>query len=511
MLTESPGLASSAVVDDRQSYSPGYFGLLILFSVETLAINLARLPESMRFDRYAFCDHGANLTLQYLIAQGLRPSLDFGYHYGLLPALIGRVWFGLFGATPWSYQAAMVVADLLCAWAITRILWQLKVGGTGLALAVITLGYAFQATYVNFAHATEAVLLSHALAEQARGARSRALALAAAAVFAKPSMGWVYGLLLVILIARDMSRSGFNFSRFLRALSPGAMVFLGLAATLSLVYGAPAFFHTVFPIEGVSNYRALNFGLMAAGRGLWDPEGYPWIIYIIDASGYLVVSTVFLCASALLLLRSNCAGRLTARRCELVVSCAILHVAFLALFFGNRWSWVYYSYVLMIGTSVAVSFGRLQHRIGLAFCVLAVFSWTDIAYWSYRWARTTGPAPTTAGLWAPADEAREWTQVQSMAVGRKTVVFDTMGAAELLFSGFERPVSLYLTRGLMLPTDIRRKLDLLSSAQMAIVPNIPIVTCSGIPDAPGFKEAIKDYQLAWSGKYFDVYRRAGTP
>ena len=90
MLSESPGIARATEVESHQDSSPSYLTLLVLFSIETIAINVARLPESMRFDRFAFCDHGANLTLQYLIDNGLRPSLDFGYHYGLLPALVGR-------------------------------------------------------------------------------------------------------------------------------------------------------------------------------------------------------------------------------------------------------------------------------------------------------------------------------------------------------------------------------------------------------------------------------------
>ncbi len=507
MLTESPSIATNPVADDPRSHHPGYRALLILFGLETLAINLARLPESMRFDRFAFCDHGANLTLQYLIAQGLRPSLDFGYHYGLLPALIGRIWFGIFGATPWSYQAAMVVADLLCAWAIAKILSQLRIGAVGLALAVITLGYAFQATYVNFAHATEAVLLSHALAEQARGSRVNALALATAAVFAKPSMGWVYGLLLVILIVRHLSQRGFNLAQLLGSLTPAAITFVTLGTATAVQFGSHTLLHTVLPIEGVSNYRALNFGLLGAGRQLWDPKGYPWIIYLIDVSGFLIVSTTFLCASTLLVLRSRYENRLASRRRELLVTCTVLHVVFLTLFFGNQWSWIYYSYVLMIGTSIAVTLGRIQRSVGLALCVLAVLSWTDFAYWSYRWAGTTAPATTTAGLWAPADERIEWSQVRSLAVGHKTVILDTMGAAELLFPGFEKPVSLYLTRGLMLQNDIGRKLDLVSGAEMVIVPMIPMSSCTGIPDAPEFRGAIKDLQLAWHGKYFDVYRR----
>ena len=218
MLTESSGIAPALVLDDHPKFCAHYSTLLLLFSVETLAINLARLPESMRFDRFAFCDQGANLTLQYLIARGLRPALDFGYHYGLLPALVGRIWFAFFGSTPWAYQIAMVVADLLCVWAIAKILCQLKVGAVGLLLVIITLGYALQASYINFAHAIEAVLLTHALAEQTRGSRANALALVSAAVFAKASMGYVYGLLLIVLIARDLSRGGFSGRALFKAI-----------------------------------------------------------------------------------------------------------------------------------------------------------------------------------------------------------------------------------------------------------------------------------------------------
>ena len=42
-------------------------------------------PVSLDFAHFAFCDSGANLSLQYLIAHGYRPTIDFAYHYGLLP------------------------------------------------------------------------------------------------------------------------------------------------------------------------------------------------------------------------------------------------------------------------------------------------------------------------------------------------------------------------------------------------------------------------------------------
>ncbi len=505
---ERPHLLPDQTSEARKPFAPGYRTLLVVFSVELLAISLARLPESMRFDRYAFCDHGANLTLQYLIANGYRPSLDFGYHYGLLPALVGRIWFTLVGATPWSYQAAMVLVNLLSAWALAKILAQSKIGAVGFALTIIALGYAFQATYINLAHAIEAVLLCHGLAQQARGSRASALALVTAAAFAKPSMGYIYGLLLVILIVHDLVRAGFDVRRLLTTLAPAAIVFVSLAVLLSCVYGVRTFLHTALPIEGATAYHSLNFGLMASGRGLWDPKGLPWIFYFIDVAGFWIASTLFLFGSAVLLILINV--RDSARRTEVVLTCAILHLAFLVLFFGNQWSWIYYSYFLVIGAAIAVDLSPIGRRVGVALCVLALLSWTDVAYWTHRWWQTTAPNAVTAGLWAPADERAEWLQVLSLAHGKQTVILDSMGASELLFPGFEPPVSLYLTRGLMMSDDVRRKLGQLSSAQLVVVP-ITMSSCSGIPDAPEFSSALKNFDPRWSGKHFEVFQRDPSP
>jgi hypothetical protein len=500
---------------DERSVTVRFRTLLILFAIETLAINLARLPESMRFDRYAFCDHGANLTLQYLLANGLRPTLDFGYTYGLLPALIGRIWFSVFGATPWAYQSAMVLVDLLCAWAMTNMLAHLRIGAFGLALAFITLGYAFQATYVNFAHAIEAVLLAHALAQHSRGSRSGALAFASAAVFAKPSMGYVYGLLLLILMARDLRQSGFNPRRLIVALAPAAVTFAGLSILLTLIYGPRIFAHTILPIEGAAHYRALNFGLMHSARAFWDPVGQPWVFYLVDMSGFWIVASVSLCLVALIQLPTiirlgnPLKTHLTIRRSELIVTCALLHIAFLTLFFGNQWSWIYYSYILIAGIVITADFSPELRRLGAVLCVLGFFSLTDLAYWTHRWWQTTGPELSTAGLWAPDDERNEWLHVLATAHDRKTVVLDSMGAAELLFPDLGKPVSLYLLDGLRLPDEINRKVEALSQAQVVVVP-ITISACSGIPNAPEIHDALTRFDLAWSGKHFEVFELRPT-
>ena len=61
-----------------------------------------------------------------LVEQGRRPTIDFGYPYGLLPIWIGSAWFQLLGVTPRAYQTANVMLGLTMAWAIARIVHSLR-------------------------------------------------------------------------------------------------------------------------------------------------------------------------------------------------------------------------------------------------------------------------------------------------------------------------------------------------------------------------------------------------
>ncbi len=483
--------------------------LFLVFSVELIAISIARLPNSMALNSFAFCDQGANLTLQYLLSKGLRPAIDFGYAYGLLPLIFGRVWFAIFGATPWAYQLAMEVFAVLSAWALARILAQLKIGYVGIAIAIVTVGYAYQATYPNFAHGIEAVLISHAVAQQASGRRANALLLASLAVFTKPAMGFVYSLLLVVLIVRDLVPHDFSMRRWLIAFAPTMIVFVCLALVLAFTYGGTTLVHTVLPGQGAVAYRAGNYGITRDGANLWDPKGLPWSFYLVDVSGFLIVGTIFLFAAAAYQLVQIFAGNSSLdSRGEILLTCAILYFTFLALFFGNQWSWFYYSYLLVIGCAIAAELGNTSRRIGVVLCALALFSWTDVVYWNYRWWRTTEPDSSTAGLWASPDERAEWLSVLAKIRGHKAVMLDRQGATELLFPGFEDPVSMFLLKGWIPPEYIHRKLAEISGADIVIVP-MSMGNCGGVPEAPEFDAAMKNFVLT-RGKHFDVYQRDGA-
>lgn len=487
-----------------------FWVLFLLFSLELTALMVARLPQTMRFENFAFCDQGANLTLQHLIANGYRPGIDFGYHYGLLPVLLARGWFAIFGASPLAYQLAMLACNLLFALALAKVSIRLRVHRLGLAFLIVTLGIAFQSSYPNLAQAIEAVLLSLALAAQAGRSRSLALALATASIFAKPSMGYVYSFVLVMLIVRDQTRKGFNPRRLLPPLAPAAITFLALAMILGIAYGGTVLLDTVFPLKGAAAYRSLNFGLLGSGRAFWDLSGKPSIQYFVSPAGFWIASGVFLVVAGLLLLRSVAVNESPLLGAEIIVTCAILHLAFLAFFFGNQWSWIYYSYLPIIGCAIALNFGPTWRLIGFGICVVAILSWSGTAYWlSEQW-QTTSLDASAGRLWTTSDESIEWTRVLRMTHNKNTAVIDGMGAAELLFPDLESPVSLFLVRGLMTPSEIARKNLQLSTAEMVIAP-IQSGPCDGVAEVAEFNRGMKNFERLWTGQHFEVFERSKVP
>ena len=167
-----------------------------MFGAETLAYAIFRLPTYLGFDANAFGDRGDFLSISYLVAHGSRPAIDFGYHWGLVPIMLARFWFALFGATLQANEAIMVVCALLVAIGIARMAAALRLGTLGIVLLVVALPFAFPTFTLTYA--LEAALLSNALAEQAAQKRSTALALATEACFVKPSMAYIYGFVLLL-------------------------------------------------------------------------------------------------------------------------------------------------------------------------------------------------------------------------------------------------------------------------------------------------------------------------
>lgn len=469
-------------------------------------IDIARLPNDLYFDRFAFFDNGANLSLQYLTLIGYRPAIDFGYQYGLLAALVGRAWFGCLGATPFAYELAMATGAILFAWAMAKIFAGRKIGASGLALLIISLGFAFQSSYPNLAHCIEAVILSHALAEQVRGSNRNALVLATLAIFDKPSMGYVLGTVLLLLIALEVRRKHGTFRDFIDAVIPGAIVSIVLSVVLITIYGARSFLFTMVPIEGVSLYREAHFGFInGPGRVLWDPSGRPLRRYFLDIPGFWMASTVYLVIAAVAQVMSYLRSKSLPRAGEAIITCAVLHLTFIFVLFGSGASWIYDSYLLAIGCGLATETGRRWQLFAAPLCALAMLAWFDTAVDIGREWKWTSPNPATAGLWAAPEEAGEWNRVVAMAHREKMIVIDNDGAVELMYPEFGKPVSLYLNPGLRTTEEVARKVAQLSTASAFVVSRAQ--RSFGVGDAPEITAATREFEPEWKGNFFEVYRR----
>src|SRR5262249_43564254 len=136
------------------------------------------------------------------------------------------------------------------------------------------------------------------LLSQAKGHHRRALALATAASFTKPSMGYLYGLVLLLLMVLDprvpeaaaegmagapdagttclmavpasraLRGSSERFSAHLLSLRPAICTALGLYFLLSLSFGWKSVLFSLLPFTGMRAYKALHFGWTGVARQL---------------------------------------------------------------------------------------------------------------------------------------------------------------------------------------------------------------------------------------------------
>jgi hypothetical protein len=126
-----------------------------------------------------------------LLRHGGRPLFDFGWQYALLTLFIQELWFRLLRLGP----IALISPSLACSLAVAIVLAAIADATTaGAGHLLIALCVPFVVAYATDPpHVIEPLFLSLGLLAQIRGRRDHALALAAAAVFIKPSMAYLYG------------------------------------------------------------------------------------------------------------------------------------------------------------------------------------------------------------------------------------------------------------------------------------------------------------------------------
>lgn len=484
------------------SSSPQGYWCLPVFMVAWGLLMLARLPQALDFKMFAFYDAGAALKADALLARGLRPTIDFAYSYGLLPLALGRGWFGLFGRTPLAYEWLTLAWGAIMVGGMARLarVWKWNWWQTG--LGILALPIALPTFYLNQTHVMEAALLVHAIAFQARGRRTTALALLTACLFVKPSLAYVYGLLLVSRIVLDhwvavqsaeSDRPSIPIPWWRdawTALWPAALGGLILAIWLGLTFGGLPLWQTLLPLQAGASYRAAHFGFFfGVGRAFWVR---PWPEYFNTIAGFWLAATLVMAAMAVAtvvrwlprLWRRRAPSRMaaptiSASGLEAWLCLAALHLTFIFVFYAWKDSWVYYSYLPVLG--VVTSLGWIVAPVpgylaawrtwwrGLLPAGLAALAisgqWTRVegAYWAWHWRH----APELAGLWTYDQLAEDFHKVRMATAGHKTFWLIN-GDLDEMCPGIQTGESWFLSPALPLPREIAEVRRKIAEAQMVV-------------------------------------------
>jgi hypothetical protein len=480
--------------------------LIALFMAESLALALLQLPLTLDFSSFMLMDQGSNLTVQKLLDRGLIPTVDFGYQYGLLALLIGRTWFALLGQTPEAYAAAMLVFDLLIAWGLARCAYALRAGLVGITLLLFTMLATTLGSYINLAHACEATLICHALAEHANGRRPRALALLTACLFAKPVMAYVYGFLIVLLIVRRGGILGLMRSAP-PAIAVGALLLTGLAAW----FGLGPVVQTLLPLRGAEAYRILNHGFFfGIGRDFWLPPRVTPRHYIFSPAGHYLVGSVVLVAATIasiwrLVRRAAAIDDINA---EVIACCGIMHLSFLTSFYGAWASWTYYYHILIIGLVAVAARGRRSAMVIALLAVMALAGFKDTAtYIKSEWLHKIRAADTF-GLWAHTDFREEWRQIRQITEDKPaSFIANNGGCLEMFAPQFASAEDMFLTPGWPIHTELQRKVQQITMAEIVVISKVGCVRPM-LDLWPEFREALNGFELVKSTQRFLIYQRS---
>ncbi|MGE3820872.1 MAG: hypothetical protein AB7I30_15775, partial [Isosphaeraceae bacterium] len=451
--------------------------------------------------RYLYNDTGATLVAPRLLARGLRPTLDFGYIYGLLPLELNR-WDPL---GRWSIWVCVVGLAL----GLARFVSTAKVGPVGVVLILLATPDLLQSFGIALVQAVEPVLLVHALACQAKGRRPEALAIATVLLFVKPSMAYVYGFLIIISQAFDRP------PRWRRALWPSLVAGGALTAWLGWRFGPGPLVTTLWPGAGMEVYRENHYGFFfGEGRSFWWIPNGTLRDYLRYEVGAWIAGTAVLTAGGAASLDRLIRSKDGSTVDEVVVTCAIMHLSFVTFFYGQRLSWVYYYVVLICGLAAMTGPGRGRWRsvaVGVVALLTLVGSKAKVEETVRLW-REVVPAGQVglAGVMATPGELAEWLKVKELAAerGPAALLARTEGAAALEPRLFLDPETLYLVPGHPTPSEIQRKADQIARANTVVrVRPKGDTTRGGFERWPEIAEALKPFLTVWEGEFYEVAQR----
>jgi hypothetical protein len=482
-----------------------------LLMVALAALTVWYWPIALDEKLFLVYDPGSALKADRLISSGLVPTVDFAYSYGLLTLAAGRVWFGLFGRTPLAYELLTVLCAAVLLAGVARFARALVFDRRAVALLVLLTPWLVMPYYLNQAHAMEAALLVWALALHARGRLGAALAVLTVCLFVKPSMAYVYGLWLVVRLLMAAWGERRSWRAAARGLLPAAVTGGVLALAMLLWFGALPLVHTLLPLQARASYAAADFGFFHAGQGFIRHASLGYYFYH-EVGFWILATAALLTAAGGALVVAATAGRVRAgspgpRRREMLITIALLHVAFVGVFYGYENSWRYYAYLLPLGVVTATT---LVHARAVRVAALVLLVGAELVTLGESWAITREAwiykQRVEAGLWAYREFHADLRAVEALSAGRAALAL--VNGDFTPYTHLATPPTWFMSPGLQLPRERQALRDELDAARVVVRLNElgkldPFLEYAPAAGGPPF-------EVEYAGPYFTVMARTAA-
>lgn len=472
------------------------------------------LPLELDFRNFAFRDLGSFQHVDRLLELGLRPGVDFGFTYGLLPVLLQHIYFGVFGAGYWPTLGLLMIY-LLAMLAFWTLLCR-DIGSSFTNFGVL-LGLSGLMIYIapwppTPAHALMELSLAFALYFVLKGRLPLALLIAALGALTIPSLPIALtGMITLIIVWEWWQTPGRVFRGLVTQLAPAAAAYAVTVMLMAALFGWRPVWQSLLPLGGARLYRAMHFGIFAQGRFFWHPPGAHVGYYLFTSAG------IWLFCSALLLVFGCLGARRMVRigkpmgQSLFVVVCCALHLVFVFAAYGNYLSYAVYSFLLTAGIVAGVSgLNNRRLKIGLSSLLLCLGLLSQLAgvrEGLQSW-KSESVSPATAFLYAPNDFQQEWKSILSVAKNRQVFLLAYGMGVDTYYPEIGSPQSWFLLPGLTLPREDAYVLQQLRTANIVVEEHE--VTTRYFDQSNEWQAALGDFPVKVSGRYFRIWTRDKT-
>ena len=441
-----------------------FFGLLVFLQV-------LRLPHNLDYAVFAFGEPGANLNVAYLVQHGLRPAVDFGHPYGLLEVLLLDVWFRLSGLTPLAYFALIVLLEVLMVAVLTEFVVAAELSPFRIAFIAAALPIFLWMNFLSAAHALETLCLLVAITAHLKGRYDLALSAAAAAVLARPALGYVYGAFLVAIVIVKIVR---------RELKPSVLLLpsfttAGLALLLAWRFGWLPVRRTLLPTAGLENYRILDYGFFRKGMAFWWPSPFTVHHYFGVPGFWLLAAGSVILLGPIAFLRGAGEHGLRQRKGEIALASGIVVFVWIFFAFSHQYigAWILYLFFPALGVSLLSDyFAGFRFVLVLMFLVALNGDRHEIGAAVEGW-RTASRSTVSDYMFSYGREDEQVQGIFDAVRNHRTAVLQYAGGVSLMHGGLGEPVNRWFQPGISVPREVRSEKSEIAAAEYVLIPTPP--------------------------------------